>query len=104
MSDRSGRSGDPPQLHIWDETIREFEMGTLADEGVADEGGRWTVVVMSERAAVDLCRGRISFRRDEERYDTDAILLEENEQEMVKRATELPASTLRQLLAALRSD
>ncbi len=99
MSDRSGRSGDPPQLHIWDETIREFEMGTLADEG-----GRWTVVVMSERAAVDLCRGRISFRRDEERYDTDAILLEENEQEMVKRATELPASTLRQLLAALRSD
>jgi len=59
---------------------------------------------VAERSTADLCRGRISFRRGEERYDTDAILLEESEDDLVRRATELPASTLRQFLAALLPD
>jgi hypothetical protein len=98
VSDTDGKGGDPPQLHIWDDTAREFEFGTLTD-GVES----WSLVLITEQAAPDLCRGRISFRRGEDRYDTDAILLEESEQEVAKRASELPASTLRQFLSALRS-
>lgn len=98
MSDSGRPDGDPPQLHIWDDDAREFEFGTLMD---GDES--WSLVLITEQAAPDLCRGRISFRRGEERYDTDAILLEESEQEVADRATELPASTLRQFLSALRS-
>ncbi len=93
----SKQNGDPPQLHIWDASIREIELGTLVD---GDE--RWTLVVLAERAAPDLCRGRISFRRDDHRFDTHAILLEETEDALVRRAAELPASTLRQLLRSLK--
>ena len=97
---KSGKTnGDPPQLQIWDTATREFEIGTLMD---GEES--WSLIVVVERAAADLCRGRISFRRGEERYDTTAILLEETEDELVRRASELPASTLRQFLTALRAD
>ena len=99
MSETGKKNGDPPQLQIWDTSAREYEFGTLHDH---DE--TWSLVVVAERSTADLCRGRISFRRGEERYDTDAILLEETEDGLVKRATELPASTLRQFLSALRSD
>lgn len=90
--------GDPPQLHIWDANAREFEFGTFHDRNET-----WSLFVIAERAASDLCRGRISFRRGEERYDTDTVLLEEREEELVRRAAELPPSTLRQFLTALRS-
>ena len=96
-SDQNG--GDPPQLQIWDAATREFEIGTLMDGQES-----WSRVVVADRASADLCRGRISFRRGEERYDTSAVLLEESEDELVQRAAELPASTLRQFLTALRSD
>lgn len=99
MSDSGRKNGDPPQLQIWDAATREFEVGTLHDH---DE--TWSLVVVAERSAPDLFKGRISFRRGEERYDTDAILLEETEEDLVRRATELPASTLRQFLSALISD
>ncbi len=99
MSESGKRNGDPPQLQIWDVGVREFEFGTLQD---GEES--WSLVVVIERAASDLCRGRISFRRGEERYDTDAVLLEESEDDLVRRASELPASTLRQFLTALQSD
>ncbi|MDP2469706.1 MAG: hypothetical protein Q8W45_04180 [Candidatus Palauibacterales bacterium] len=99
MNESGKRNGDPPQLQIWDTATREFEVGTLHDHD-----DTWSIVVVAERSASDLCRGRISFRRGEERYDTDAILLENTEQELVRRASELPASTLRQFLAALTSD
>ena len=99
MSESGKRNGDPPQLQIWDTATREYEVGTLHDH---DE--TWSLVVVAERSSTDLCRGRISFRRGEERYDTDAILLEESEDDLVRRATELPASTLRQFLAALLPD
>ncbi len=96
MTEPNG-NGDPPQLHIWDASTREIELGTLVD---GDE--RWTLVVLAERAAPDLCKGRISFRHNDNRYDTQAILIEETEDALVRRATELPASTLRQLLRSLR--
>ncbi len=100
MSDDGIRKGDkPPQLHIWDAAAREFELGALVD---GDE--TWELFVLSERTSSDLCRGRISFRRDDERYDTDAILVEESEKELLRRAGELPASMLRQLLTSLRPD
>jgi hypothetical protein len=99
VNESGKRNGDPPQLQIWDTATREFEVGTLHDH---DE--TWSLVVVAERSGSDLCRGRISFRRGEERYDTDAILLEESEEDLVRRATELPASTLRQFLAALLAD
>jgi len=99
VNESGKQNGDPPQLQIWDTATREFEVGTLHDH---DE--TWSLVVVAERSTTDLCRGRISFRRGEERYDTDAILLEESEEDLVRRAAELPASTLRQFLAALLED
>jgi hypothetical protein len=99
VNESGKQNGEPPQLQIWDTATREFEVGTLHDHDEA-----WSLVVVVERSTSDLCRGRISFRRGEERYDTDAILLEESEEDLVRRATELPASTLRQFLAALRAD
>lgn len=99
MNKSGNHDGDPPQLQIWDAATREFEIGTLTDGQES-----WTLVVVAERAASDLCRGRISFRRGEERYDTSAVLLEETEDELIRRASELPASTLRQFLTALRPD
>lgn len=94
---RKQNGGEPRQLQIWDAATREFELGTLAESGEV-----WSLVVVTERAAADLCRGRISFRLADRRLDTDAILLEETEERVVRRAAELPLSTLRQLLAALR--
>ncbi len=99
MNESGKRNGDPPQLQIWDTATREYEVGTLHDHD-----DTWSLVVVAERSSADLCRGRISFRRGEERYDTDAILLEESEDALIRRATELPASTLRQFLAALLPD
>ena len=88
---------DPPQLHIFDATAREFELGTLVD---GDE--TWQLIVVTERTSADLCRGRISFRHEDERYDTSAILVEDSEQAILQRAGELPASMLHQLLASVR--
>lgn len=99
MTDPGKKNGDPPQLQIWDTSVREYEIGTLHDH---DE--TWRLVVVAERTSSELCRGRISFRRGEERYDTDTILVEESEDGLVRRATELPASTLRQFLSALLPD
>lgn len=87
----------PPQLHIFDGSTREFDVGTLMTD---DE--RWALHVVLERTSAELFRGRISFRRDEERYDTDPIVLGETEEAVVERASELPASMLRQLLDSLR--
>lgn len=87
----------PPQLHIFDGSTREFDVGTLMS---GDD--RWALHVVLERTSADLFRGRISFRRDEERYDTDPIVLGETEEAVVERASELPASMLRQLLDSLR--
>lgn len=89
--------GKPPQLHIFDAATREFEIGTLMS---GDE--RWGLHAVIERTSPELFRGRISFRRDEDRYDTDPIVLGETEEAVIERASELPASMLRQLLDSLR--
>lgn len=94
----AGNGGKPPQLHIFDASAREFDIGTLMS---GDE--RWGLHVMLERTSADLFRGRISFRRDEERFDTDPIVLGETEEAVIERASELPASMLRQLLDSLRA-
>ncbi|MDT8435860.1 MAG: hypothetical protein RRA92_03800 [Gemmatimonadota bacterium] len=94
--DTPGR-GSPPQLHIWDASAREFELGSLVD---GEES--WQVFVLVERTAPDLCRGRVSFRRGEERHDSEAILVEEDEAELLRRAAELPASMLRRILTTLQ--
>ncbi|MGI9037230.1 MAG: hypothetical protein ACR2GQ_00070 [Gemmatimonadota bacterium] len=95
MSDASGDV--PSQLHIFDGAEREFDLGTLLS---ADEV--WALYVVLERTAPDLLRGRISFRRDDERHDTDPIVLGETEEALIARAGELPASMLRQLLNSIR--
>jgi hypothetical protein len=98
MTDTRPPSGEgPPQLHIFDADAREFELGSLVD---GDD--TWQLIVMVERTSADLCRGRISFRCEDERFDTDAILVEETEREVLERAEELPASMLRQLLLSIR--
>ncbi|MFO7586566.1 MAG: hypothetical protein R6X22_00695 [Gemmatimonadota bacterium] len=98
MTDDRTRNGErPPQLHIWDAGAREFELGTLVD---GDD--TWELYVLCERTSSELCRGRLSFRQGDERFDTGAILVEESEKELLRRAGELPASMLRQLLDSLR--
>jgi hypothetical protein len=98
LTDDRTRKGDkPPQLHIWDAGAREFELGTLVD---GDD--TWELYVLCERTSSELCRGRLSFRQGDERFDTGAILVEESEKELLRRAGELPASMLRQLLDSLR--
>lgn len=94
----SGKEKDPPQLHIWDASAREFELGTLVDGE-----DTWALFVVVERTSLDLCRGRISFRADDLRYDTEAILVEDSEEEVLSRAGKLPATVLRQLLDSMKA-
>lgn len=94
----TGSNGDqPPQLHIFDGTSREQDVGTLL---MGTEV--WALYVILERTSSELVRGRISFRCDDERHDTDPIVLGETEEAVIERAGELPASMLRQLLLSLR--
>ena len=62
MSRFKRREGSPPQLHIWDASMRELELGSLVDGQ-----DTWTLVVLAERTAPKLCRGRISFRSEDRR-------------------------------------
>ncbi len=87
-----------PQLQIWDDETRE----TALDRSVADGDGTWEVFLLVEPAAADLVRGRLSFRREEERHDTAAVLVEESADAVLRRAAELPEAMLRQLLASSR--
>ena len=101
MNDEEGHSPetpeDPPQLQFWDANARETAVGNLVDEGEV-----WQVFVAVERTAPDLCRGRLSFRQDGERFDTGPVILEETEAAVVSRAAELPPSALKQFLDAVR--
>lgn len=98
----SGRSRDeqppePPQLHIWDAGGREVQIGELEDDG-----GDWTLHVVLEQAAPDLYRGRLSFRRGEERVETAPVIVEDSEEAVVRRATGLPPSMVRQFFLSVR--
>ena len=92
-------NGDkPPQLHIFDAAAREFDIGNLMSGNEV-----WALYVIMERTSPELFRGRISFRCEDERHDTDAIVLGETESAVIERASELPATMLHQLLNSLRS-
>jgi len=93
----SGQEKDPPQLHIWDASAREFELGTLVDGE-----DTWSLFVVVERTSRELCRGRLSFRAEDLRYDTEAILVEDSEEAVLERAGKLPATVLRQLIDSIR--
>ena len=80
------------QLRMWDEGGQETAIGSL-DAGRQ----RWEVLVVAEPVAADLVRGCLSFRSNEERYDTAPVIMEETVVRVVERAFELPESTLRQL-------
>ena len=90
-SDESGKR----QLQIWDEEL-EAEVGKLEDGDMV-----WRLHVVIEPTA-DLYRGRLSFRRQEERYDTAEILVEETKEAVIERAGKLPESLLAQLLQSAR--
>jgi len=101
VSDETGRGPDdteePPQLQFWEASARETAVGTLVDDGNV-----WQVFVAVERTTPGLCRGRLSFRQESVRHDTESVILEETEAAVVSRAAELPPSALRQLLDAVR--
>lgn len=96
--DGYGTTGDGrPQLRMWDEAGQETAIGSL-DDGE----NRWKILVIAEPVAADLVRGRLSFRCDDERYDTAAVILEETTARVVERAAELPEPMLRQLFGSAR--
>lgn len=101
MSDgrRGGSRDDDPrrQLRMWDDEDRMAAIGTLSEDGT-----EWEMVVLLEPLAGDLFRGRLSFRSGEDRHDTAPVLVEDSAEAVVRRAAELPAAMLRQLLASAR--
>lgn len=97
--EEGGGSGrDRPQLHMWDADDEELELGTLEAED-----GDWTLYLLMERPEKDLFRGRLSFRQGEARHDTAAVLVEESEDEVLRKARDLTPKTLRQLLTSARA-
>lgn len=84
---------EQPQLQIWERQARETDIGHLVSDGES-----WIVSVSVERTAPDLCRGRLSFRLGDRRFETEPVILEETEAAVVSRAAELPPSTLQQFL------
>lgn len=98
-----GRSGDGdrddrPQLQMWDAEDEELELGTLEASD-----GDWLLYLLVERAERDLVRGRLSFRQDDTRHDTAPVLVEESEEEVLRKARELTPKMLRQLLTSARA-
>lgn len=86
-----------PQLQIWDEHGRETAIGTLSEVDT-----EWEVYVTLEPITGDLFRGRLSFRRGDERYETAPVLVETSARAVLRRAAELPSAMLRQLLVSAR--
>lgn len=93
-----GEGPTPPQLHMWDAEEDELKLGTLE----ADDGD-WILYLLVERPEPDLVRGRLSFRQEEARHDTAAVLVEESEEEVLRKARELTPEMLRQLLISARA-
>ena len=62
----------------------------------------WKILVIAEPVAEDLVRGWLSFRLDDEKYDTAPVIMEETVARVVERAVELPAPMLRQLFSSAR--
>lgn len=86
-----------PQLRMWDEAGQETAIGIL-DDGER----RWRIVVIAEAVGDDLARGWLSFRFDEEKYDTAPVIMEETVELVIERAVEFPEPMLRQLFGSAR--
>lgn len=95
----TGREGaeSRPQLQIWDDEERESGLGTLEQSGT-----EWAVAVVLERVSADLVKGRLAFRSDGARFQTAPVIVEESPEAVLRRAREMPASMLRQLLLSVR--
>ena len=93
----NGEEEGRPQLQMFDDAEREQPLGTV-DDGSC----QWKTHVILEQVSGDLVRGRLSFRRGEERYDTAPVILEETAARVVRRADELPRAMLLQLLLSAR--
>ncbi len=91
--DRDGES----QLRIWESASRRQELGQ-----VESEGRTWEVHLAVEKASRELFRGRLAFRRNDDHLLTAPILVEETEEEVVRRAEELSDNMLEQFLASVR--
>jgi hypothetical protein len=96
--DGDGDGETRPQLGMFEDAEREQAIGSLDDE----DGSQWQILVGLEQVSGDLVRGRLSFRRGEERYDTAPVILEETAARVVRRASELPKAMLLQLLISAR--
>ena len=82
---------------MWDEAGQETAIGSL-DDGER----RWQIVVIAEPVADDLVRGWLSFRLDDEQYDTAPVIMEETVELVIERAVELPEPMLQQLFGSAR--
>lgn len=89
--------GDGSQIQIWESASRRQELGRLEGDGTA-----WQVHLVVEKAARDLFRGRLAFRRGDDHLLTAPVLVEETEEAVVRRAEELPDSMIRQFLDSIR--
>lgn len=96
MSGGAG-DGDGPQLRIWENASRRLELGSLSVDGE-----EWEMHLVVERAAPDLFRGRIAFRRGDEHLLTAPVVVEESDPEVEERARELPESMIRQFFLSVR--
>lgn len=85
------------QLQIWESASRRQQLGQLRSDGVD-----WEVHLVVEKASRELFRGRLAFRRGDEHFLTAPVLVEESEEEVVRRAGELPDSMLEQFLTSVR--
>lgn len=97
MTEDGGDPREGPQLRIWESAARREEIGELV---VEDE--TWEVHLVVERAARDLYRGRIAFRRGEDHMVTAPVIVEPTDAEVGRRAEELPDSMLRQFFVSVR--
>lgn len=91
--DQDGES----QLQIWESASRRQELGQLRSDGA-----EWEVHLVVEKASRELFRGRLAFRRGDDHLLTAPVLVEESEEELVRRAEELPDSMLEQFLVSVR--
>lgn len=98
MTGDGGSGRDGPQLQIWESAARRQHLRDLEVDGDA-----WEVHLIVERAARDLYRGRIAFRRGDDHMVTAPVIVEETDAEVARRAEELPESMLRQFFVSVRA-
>lgn len=87
----------PSQLHMWGLEAEELSLGMLEDPD-----GPWEIFLLVERSEAGLARGKISFRRDDNRFDTAPVIVEDTEDAVIRRARNMSDRLLRQFLTSAR--